>query len=225
MIITLVCLGLWQLQRLEWKEKHTQQILNMDPKSFAPIEEIIVNLKHIEDFNFQKVRVKGSFYHDLTIDLMPRTWHGQNGSHVYTPLLTSPSGHLVMVNRGWIPENKKGIKIDNPEGEVELLGYLQQPMLPGWLTPDNVVDKKAWYYLDLEAMEDEVAKLNPKLAKKILPFYMISVEQRHRDEYPKPIQVLDMVKNNHFGYALTWFFLAIALSIMYIFYIRQRGII
>lgn len=225
MVITLFLLGMWQMQRLEWKQAHANQILNMDPKSFAPIEETIIDLKNIEDVTFKKVSVKGVFHHDLSIELMPRTWHGQNGAHLYTPFVLVPSGHLLMINRGWVPEKKDGVKLDNPEGEVELKGYLQKPMVPGWMTPDNVIHQKAWYYLDLEAMEDEVLKIKPEIAKKILPFYMISIETHHRDEYPKPIEVLAMVKNNHFGYALTWFFLAIALAVMYMFYIRHNRII
>jgi surfeit locus 1 family protein len=225
MILIMLLLGMWQMQRLEWKEHHMNQILNMDPKSFAPIEETILNLKNTPDVSFHKVRVRGTFYHDLAIELIPRTWHGQSGAHVYTPFVLAPSGHLIMINRGWVPDEKKGIKYDNPEREVELIGYLQQPMVPGWLTPDNVVHQKAWYYLDLEAMEDEVAKEKSEIAEKMLPFYMISIETRKRDDYPKPVDVITMVKNNHFGYALTWFFLAIALGVMYIFYIRSNKII
>ncbi len=225
MIITMLVLGMWQMNRLEWKENHQKQLLNMDPRSFAPIEETIIDLKNIPDVNFRKVRVKGTFHHDMSIELLPRTWHGHSGAHVYTPFVLSLSGHMLLINRGWIPDKKEGIKLDDLEGEVELLGYLQQPLLPGWMTPDNVIDQKAWYYLDLEAMEEEIVKLKPKYANKLLPFYMISIETRHRDEFPKPIEVLTLVKNNHFGYALTWFFLAIALGIMYIFYIRQNRII
>jgi surfeit locus 1 family protein len=225
MIITLLLLGMWQLQRLEWKEHHTKQLLNMDPKSFMPIEETILSLKGKTDVTFRKVRVKGFFYHNLSIELIPRTWHGKSGAHVYTPMVVQPSGHLLMVNRGWVPDEKKDLKYDNPVGEVDLMGYLQQPMVPGWMTPDNVVHQKAWYYMDLDAMEDEVAKEKPEVADKMLPFYMISIETRTGDEYPKPIDVMAMVKNNHFGYALTWFFLAIALAVMYIFFIRRNHII
>lgn len=225
MIITMFLLGMWQLQRLEWKQNHMNQLLNMDPKSFVPIEEVILNLKNTPDVSFHKVKVRGEFDHNLSIELIPRTYHGQSGAHLYTPFILSPSGHLLMINRGWVPDKKEGLKYDNPKGEVELLGYLQQPMIPGWLTPDNVVHQKAWYYLDLEAMEDEIVKEKPELASKVLPFYMISIEQRKRDEYPKPVDVLAMVKNNHFGYAVTWFMLAIALGLMYIFYIRKNKII
>ncbi len=225
MIITMFILGMWQLQRLEWKQQHIHQLLNMDPKSFTPIEEVILSMKRSPDVSFNKVRVKGEFDHNLSIELIPRTYHGQSGAHVYTPFILSPSGHMLMINRGWVPDVKEGLKYDNPRGEIELLGYLQQPMLPGWFTPDNVVHQKAWYYLDLNAMEDEIIKERPDLAGKVLPFYMIDIEKRPRDEYPKPIDVMAMVKNNHFGYALTWFFLAIALGVMYIFYIRKNRLI
>ena len=224
-IVILVILGLWQLKRYEYKLNYTHQILNLDPKSFAPIEEIIVNLKYIPDVNFVKVRLKGIFHHDLSIDLIPRTLHGQTGAHVYTPFLIIPSGHMIMVNRGWVPEKKDHLKFYQQTGAVEIFGYLQQPTLPGWMTPDNVADKKAWYYLDLEAMQDVIAADRPEIGKKMLPFYMISMEKPHRDEFPKPIDVMTMVKNNHFGYALTWFSLAIALAIMYIFYLRNNRVV
>jgi surfeit locus 1 family protein len=225
MIITLFVLGMWQLHRMEWKERHASQILNMDPHSFASMEEVMINLKKNPEVMFRKVRVKGVFLHELSIELISRTYHGQSGAHVYTPMVMTHSGYMVMVNRGWVPDKKDGIKYDNPVGEVELQGYLQSPPLPGWVTPDNVIEKKAWYYLDLEAMEDVVIKAKPELEDKVLPFYMISIEKRERDDFPKPIEVIDMVKNNHFGYALTWFFLAISLGIMYIFFVVRSRVI
>lgn len=225
MVITMFILGMWQMSRLEWKQHHINQILNMDPKSFVPIEEIILSLKNDPNLYFQKVKVRGVFRHEYSIELIPRTFHGRSGAHIYTPLVLSTSGHMLMVNRGWVPDDRTDLKYDNPVGEVELMGYLQPPLVPGWMTPDNVVAHKAWYYLDLEAMEDVVARDIPEVANKMLPFYMISLEKRRRDEFPKPIDVMEMVKNNHFGYALTWFMLAIALAVMYIFYIRKNKLI
>lgn len=218
MLLTLLGLGTWQIERLKWKQELLAKIENTDPKTFMPLEEIV----SIDDIKFLKVKLRGTFHHDLSILLIPRTWNGMNGGHLYTPMTLSASGHTLLVNRGWIPKDQQHIIIQKPSGEIEILAYLQAPTLPGWLTPENVIDQKAWYYLDLEAIGDEIAKTEPEIGKNILPFYAIAFEGASLNAYPKSLDPILMLRNNHLGYALTWFSLAFVLIIMYIVYLRKQ---
>ncbi len=208
MLGTLLGLGVWQLERLKWKQTILAHIENKDPKSFASLEEVITH--NSQDSGFRKVKFRGVFHHDLSLRLIPRTWQGLNGAHLYTPMTLASSDHTILVNRGWVPENQDNMNISRPMGEIETLGYLQKPVSPGWFTPENDIDKKAWYYLDLDALQQE-------LNKDLLPFYVISIETPNPKDDPRPLDPLTMLRNNHLGYAITWFLLAFALLVMYIY--------
>lgn len=224
MFLTLNALGVWQLHRLQWKNELITKVISSDPKTFVPVEEIILKYNNIENIDFIKVRVRGRYLHDQELELVPRTYQGQNGAHVYTPFQLSQSGHIILINRGWVPERKDNITVAQPQGDVEVFGYLQEPLLPGWLTPDNVSHRQIWYYIDLEAVQEEIAKTYPQLAKRMLPFYMFAKGEENAADYPKALVIQSLIKNNHLGYALTWFCLAISLLIMYIIYVRKNRI-
>ena len=74
-------LGVWQLQRLEWKNKLLQSVANTDPTSYS----LLAADSSIEEFS--KVVVTGNYLPNLEIRLEPRMHERKLGAHLLTPLL------------------------------------------------------------------------------------------------------------------------------------------
>jgi surfeit locus 1 family protein len=80
---------------------------------------------------------------------------GNDGYLVVTPLERNGNGTTVLVNRGWIA--KKWMKQkDRPDGvqkgEVTVQGLLREPWKKNMFTPENNVEKREFYFPDVEQM-------------------------------------------------------------------------
>ncbi|HZO15647.1 MAG TPA: SURF1 family protein, partial [Polyangiaceae bacterium] len=117
-----LALGSWQVQRLQWKsELIAERQARRDAPPLAKLPERFIAAEH----EFRKVRVTGRFRHDKEMYLAARSFRGNAGYHVITPLAVFP-GH-VLVDRGWIPLDRKSPETRQPgnaEGEVTVEGYL-----------------------------------------------------------------------------------------------------
>ena len=101
-IIILLSLGTWQLVRLNWKIKLINQIessLKNEP----------INLSNIPLKNYLKVKTKGSINYEYQIYLYNLNEKGEPGFEVVSPLTIDDKNYLL--NRGWIPFDKKNNKI------------------------------------------------------------------------------------------------------------------
>ena len=94
-LLTLLMLGTWQVQRLQWKTaliaeyttRATSQAVYPDSAA-APVE-------------FQRISAKGVFVHDKTIYLTGRTYEGNAGFHVVTPLKQSRATCSLLIVAGY----------------------------------------------------------------------------------------------------------------------------
>jgi len=223
--ITLICivLGFWQLQRLEWKENLLSSLKVSDATAFEPIEKVITSYENTSSYNLKKVHLKGVFHHELEIKLIPRTLKGKSGAHLLTPFVLS-SGKLIIINRGWIPENlDHKIPVRRLSGEVEIFGFVRQPSPKSKITPKNDPANGLWFSANLKEISQFLRHTDKTLPKEILPFYVMQKPDKTYEGYPVPIDLFSTLPNNHFQYALTWFFLAFGLILGYIGYVRVYG--
>lgn len=199
MLCTTMYLGIWQLQRMEWKndiiskiEKNLQTTITYD------------DFNNIEEDEFKLMKIRGKFIHDKNFDLLSRTYNGKAGVHVLTPFIAE-NGELLLVNRGWV---KAGSDYKEPTETVELEAVIRTTQKPGWLSLENDPEKNHWFSINLPAMY----KILNKPAK---IFYLdrVSGEKSFPLALPKKIQL----HNEHLQYVITWFSLSFALVIMYYF--------
>ena len=99
----LVSLGLWQLERAEYKAL-TQQIL--EENRTLPELEILAPLKSDGKYRYRSVRIEGQFDVDHQYLLDNRIYKGRPGFLVITPFLYANKKAAVLVNRGWLPLGK-----------------------------------------------------------------------------------------------------------------------
>lgn len=219
-LVALVCisLGVWQLERLEWKTNLIAERRAAIEAAPVPVPRTLAEARSLE---FHPVIAEGVFLNDKEIYLGAASPSGgEPGYQVLTPLRLA-NGSIVFVNRGYIPAALK-----NPEkrnagqraGSVRVAGLLRLPKgKPGWLVPDNRPDLNYWFWVDLPAMEEATGLSG------IAPFYIDADATPNAGGWPKGgVTPIDL-PNDHLQYAITWFALAAAAVAVYVVWWHQAG--
>jgi surfeit locus 1 family protein len=217
-VLLLLGLGIWQVQRLHWKEGLIAE--RRAATSAAPVP-LPRGSAVSPDMEFRHVFARGVFLNDKEILVYASPRIGKAGFDVLTPLVET-DGRIVFVNRGFVPVGRR-----NPAtraageiaGPVHVEGLLRLPPRgkPNWFVPDNDPGRNRWFWIDL-----------PKMAaadglKRVAPFYVDADARPNPGGWPQGGLTRVRLPNNHLQYALTWFSLAVALLVIYVLYHRDRG--
>ena len=114
-ILVLFSLGFWQIYRLNWKLDLINQIENSLKND--PIELTQTNKK-----NYLRIKTSGQIDFDNQIYLYHLNEKGKPGFEVVNPILIENENFLI--NRGWIPFDKKDQPEINQINQNEILGTL-----------------------------------------------------------------------------------------------------
>ena len=213
--VVLICiaLGVWQLQRLDWKRGLIAQ--REAAVGAAPISppKILVEARALE---FHPVIADGVFLNDREIYFNATGPRGDAGFHVLTPS-REEDGRIVFVNRGFVPTALRDpLKrpSDQRAGTVHVHGLLRLPpeQKPGWFVPDNRPDINYWFWIDLPAMA-AADHLSPA---DVVPFYIDADATPNPGGWPQGGTTPLALPNNHLQYAITWFSLAAAALVIYL---------
>jgi surfeit locus 1 family protein len=202
-------LGVWQVERLAWKEGLIAAVtarMGAAPIA-APAPDAWPNLD-LDTLEYQPVTVAGHFdnAHEAYVIYSltsPKGPLGGVGYEVMTPLITD-AGWIVYVNRGFVPAAKRD-PATRPEGQVEgattVTGLLRRPADRAWFMPGDNPVKNEWFSRD-PALFAEAANLAP-----VAP-YIIDAAVNPAG-IPQGGETIVEFPNNHLGYAITWFGLAL----------------
>lgn len=210
--LILIALGVWQVQRLHWKEGLLQTIAERMHSAPLPLPEVEKRFASTGDVDYMRVTATGTFLHASERHFFA-TWEGASGFDVYTPLRLD-DGRFVFVNRGFVPYDLKDAA-KRPQGqvpgEVTITGLARSPLAakPSIMLPDNDPAKNIFYWKDRDTM---AATAGLPAGYRLVPIFIDA------DDGPNPgglpiggVTIVDL-PNNHFQYALTWFGLAAALA-------------
>jgi surfeit locus 1 family protein len=212
--VALVGLGLWQLQRLEWKEG---LIAKIEARTKAPpigLEDAAAMAAHGEDPSYYRVRVSGRFDHAKERYLFALSNEGSAGWHVIAPLKTE-DGETVLIDRGFVPDNLKAPALrakGEVEGVVAVTGIVRLPDRQGAFTPDNEPEANRWFWRDKDAL---ARSMFPGESVRVAPFFLEAEKGEAPGGWPEGGQTRLDLPNNHLQYAITWFLLAAALLGVY----------
>jgi surfeit locus 1 family protein len=221
-VLLLIGLALWQLERLEWKRALLAD-LSRAIASDAPaldLTEAEALASRDSSRDFLRVTLRGTFDHRLERYLYS-TRGGEPGWQILTPLETS-GRRLVLIDRGFVPDAYKDPRkrLDSlVPGTVTITGLLRKPQEQGAFTPDNRPDQNQWYWPDMPAL---FASLGDNAAHVQEPFLVQALPGPGQPALPRPLPPNPAaIPNNHFGYAFTWFALALVLAVMTVLLIRH----
>ena len=198
-----IALGSWQIIRLNWKLSLISEIENSLEK--PPIELTQSNKK-----NFLKIKTSGSIDFDKQIYLYNLNDNGTPGFEVINPILINEENFLI--NRGWIPFEKKNTKEINFFDENNIIGTLRLQGRKNIFKPENEIEDNYWFSLNRE----DILKFTGKEFSE----YIIYLDGNY--QFPKPKKITANISNNHKKYAITWFSLAISILLLYLYFRKKN---
>lgn len=215
-LIALLLLGQWQVERLNWKLGLIEQIELRATKEAVSLPADYSNLTILEYVNVSVTGVFNNFQEMTHYSVGP---NGEAGYDLYTPFVTD-KGRIIIVNRGWVMENMKNkdIRPDTIiEGVVTIEGLLRKPSEKLWYGPNNEPENNIWFYGDIEGM----AKAQE--ISEVYPMFLYASKVDGDNGFPVAGRTELNIINNHLDYALTWFGLAIVLvGIYFIAHIKKK---
>jgi surfeit locus 1 family protein len=221
-LIVLVGLGVWQLERLQWKEAliaERAERTTAEPVAL-PAAGAALSPEQLAELDYRHATATGEFLHDHELYLAARTNAGAVGFQVVTPMRLAGGG-VVLVNRGWVPDTLKEPATraaGQIAGLVTIDGAMRAPAGQHWLQPDNEPSKNIWFWADLPAMATAAG-----VGENLVPVFLEAGPAANPGGYPLGGQTRVTLPNDHLQYAITWFSLAIALAVIYVIYHQRRA--
>lgn len=214
-------LGLWQLDRAEYKDTLQQKIL--ERRNLPP-----VNLDTLPESSGQRryhpVKISGRYdtAHSFLLDNKIR--NGQVGYHVFTPFKVNDK-ISILVNRGFVAQGASRAqlpKVISSTDKIELTGLLDLEPSRAIVLANNVHELQQWpvvlQYIDL----DEISKILAYPLYDMVLWLDKDDDESHKQnnfKYDLPVLNLNSAKNN--GYAFQWFAMSLALLCIY-FYVNTK---
>jgi surfeit locus 1 family protein len=225
LMIVMVRLGFWQLDRLQQR-----RVLNMDVKAQLSAQPLNLNQTIPPDSNllnmaYRSVIVKGRMAADQAIILRTQIWQGQLGYRIFTPLLINDSQQAVLVDQGWIPYSEQhNFQKYATSGEIELHGMIERVLSkPAFLTiPDPTVTPGesrliAWNNINMDRLAEQSGF-------HFLPVYVVQQPDPGNSNLPfRALPVPDLSEGPHMSYAIQWFSFTAILAIGYPIFVDRRA--
>ncbi len=219
-LVLSLTLGVWQMERREWKRDILDRMAANQAAALITLDELLRGnpLRH----EYGRVKVAGSFVHDKEFHLAARSLKNKVGLQLVTPFKTD-DGKIVLFDRGWIPSEKKE-PAKRAEGQVpgrvELTGIVRRNQERRQFAPENAPDKNVWFHVDVPLMRRMAgASPDPRLDA----FFLDADAAPNPGGVPVGGQTRLDIPNDHLQYAITWFLLALALVGVYLAYHWENG--
>lgn len=204
----LVSLGIWQVQRLAWKEAVIADINARIAAEPVPLPAA----PEPERDAYLPVQVTGTFGGDFLRVLVSQK-HVGAGYRIITPLIMDD--RTILVDRGFLSVEEAPV-----EGGVAIqvlqtvIGNLQWPQETDGFTPAPDRENNIWFARDVPAMAEALGTE---------PVLVVQREQSQPGAAPRPMPVdTSAIPNDHLQYAVTWFSLAAIWTLMTIYFLRRR---
>ncbi|MEM9577106.1 MAG: SURF1 family protein [Pseudomonadota bacterium] len=206
-ILILLWLGVWQLQRLAWKEGLIADInarIAADPVQLPEMPDPARDA-------YLPVEVTGVLSPDHLQVLVSQKGAGA-GYRIIRPMIRD--NDRIMIDMGFVKTDAAaGLKFE--EGPpMTIVGNLQWPQETDSFTPDPDLDRNIWFARDVTAMA-EVLRTDPVL-----------VVRRDAPQLGGPLSPMPVdtsaIPNDHLQYAITWFSLAAIWSVMTLYFLRRK---
>lgn len=213
LLAVLVSLGVWQVNRLHWKNGLIDKAEAARKLAPAPLEEVLA--ADAPEFRQVVATCRGlntaPFAELRTID------RGEAGSRLVSACAVS-DGSTLMVDRGFVRQDDGARPQVRAEQTmpVTFTGVLRQPTRPSGMTPP--AEGLYFFARDNEAMARALGVTGD------VSGWVLYASTPVNPEVPQlhPVVPPPAFTNNHLGYAVTWFGLAAALIALYGVLLRRR---
>ena len=201
-------LGFWQIERGQAKTTILAEFEDNLSKTPTYLNQ--------ESKRWDRVYVKGKWDSSKQILVDNVINRGIVGYKVLTPLRIIETNQLILVDRGWIKQNKFRDTLPNIElvdGDGVISGILEYPEL-GLVLSEDLISKewpKVSQTKNLEVISKEYDEF-------IYPMILLADPiLKNSLEYIK-ITPTNMTPTKHYGYSAQWFLMFLVLCLMYLWY-------
>ncbi|WP_343612310.1 SURF1 family cytochrome oxidase biogenesis protein [Novosphingobium sp.] len=220
-----VGLGVWQVKRLAWKEALIARVnagLSATPQTIDAVPTGLPG-ELLKAAEYRRFTLHGRWIPEGTTLVTGASAYG-TGYWALTPL-TTDAGRTLYVNRGYVPmgTTRDAVIAATPAVPVEVTGLLRLTEPHGGFLRGNDPQADRWASRDIFAIA-----AHRHIAA--LPDWFIDAQSMRPDQpvdaaitAHQPMAGLTVVSfpNNHLGYAITWFTLAL-LSLGAILLVRRQ---
>lgn len=219
-LLTLISLGIWQVERLEWKRDLIDTI-QQNRHLPALAVTVIDDLNSVSDYQLIKLRAatinsQSYFY------VYGKNQNNQAGKWLVLSVNLAnvePNVNMLLAI-GWLPHDV-GIsdseitalyqRLDN----IVITARAHPVLQANFMTPKNQPTKNTWFYIDPKAMLN--SDIGHYMVLNDYDFSYIITDLRSIDS------LMQLPRNEHLHYAITWFGLALIWLVMGgIFYYRMQ---
>ncbi|MEN5170540.1 SURF1 family protein [Brevundimonas pondensis] len=210
----LLALGVWQVQRMQWKEGLMDGAEAAAGQPPLPLAEAL----KLENPEFRRVLLTCRGLAAASFVELQSIENGDAGVRLVSACRPEGVEATLLVDRGFVSAEisaRPSVKAADTM-PVVITGVLRRAPAPSALTPPPAEGR--FYGRDAEAMARALKVVGP-----VSPFTVFATTSTNPDwQALKPSAPPAAFTNNHLGYALTWFGLAVALIAFYAVLLRRR---
>lgn len=205
-VLFLSGLGIWQMQRLQWK---TDLIARVEarlaaPAVAAPGPAAWSGITATAD-EYRRVAVTGRY--ELADEVLVKAVTAEGAGFWVMAPLTTAEGWRVWINRGFVPAARRaaGDRSRPEAAQQQVTGLLRISQPDGAFLRRNDPQGGQWYSRDIAALSQHYG------LRDAAP-YFIDADAAQPDMLPIGGLTVVRFHNSHLTYALTWFAMAIGLG-------------
>jgi surfeit locus 1 family protein len=209
----LVGLGVWQVQRLAWKEALLAQVAALHNAPAVPLQPVLERIAAGADAGFTRVVVDCPGLGQAPFLELFSVREGGAGMRLISACKVASGQYgSVLVDRGFVSDQVSARPaIDaTSAAPIHMIGVLRVPDRATFVTPKNELAANRWYSRDVPAM---AKALGVRAPAPLILMAETSTNPGWKALDPQPLPA--EISNRHLEYALTWFGLAAALACVY----------
>jgi len=215
----LIGLGVWQLQRLKWKEGVLAHVAALQTAPARPLDAV---LQAGGDLDFVRVSFDCPDLERRPLLRLFAVRDGVAGYRLITACPIAAAGYSsILVDRGFtsLEQAQAAVQPGRAALAEPVVGVLRKGDRPTFVTPANRIAENLWYSRDVPAMAGQLHASAPA------PIFLMVERPAPGAPGPVPAPIPADIPNRHFEYALTWFGLAASLIGVYaaMLFRRQRN--
>lgn len=222
-IVFLVQLGLWQLDRMDWRRDYNATVV--ERWNAEPFDLSSERVDDAEALEYRRVLAEGRFDYENEIVWKNQSFNGRPGVGLVTPLVLDDNT-AVLVSRGWVPFDEADSEARAQYAEsidAAIVGRAHDSQPRSSEAPPLDGPQAEWFRIDVETIEAQ-------MPYELLPFFLVQLPEGGRaiDAMPgrdavalNPIYDL-RDPSMHLSYALQWFTFALIFGFGYVMLVRLQ---
>ena len=209
----MIGLGLWQLDRLQGRRAANVAITRQLAAPPIALDARTAQATDAAALTFRRVSLRGTWDYTHEIELRYRSFDGQAGIHLLTPLRIDGGEVTVLVDRGWIPyqqvgaENRRAYQ-QGDRATIEGLVYASIHQDTPSSTPGTV-------------SQIDLAAVGAQVPYPLLPYWVQRLPASADEPLPRSEGLPDLSDGSHLAYMIQWWAFAATLLVTYLIFANQ----